>query len=286
MDREKQNWHCLRLEVPQACCEDLSVRCFELGSCGLQTEEKGGKAHLTAYFDAELDIGAILRQLGNSFGEFQLVGVESVEEEDWEAEWRRFFRPVWATSRIVVHPSWIPLEIRPEQIAIVVDPKMAFGTGGHESTQLCLRALEECLRPGDRCLDLGTGSGVLSIAAARLGAGKILAVDVDLRAVENARENLTRNGIDSEQVEVRPGSADPLSDDRFELVLANIQSHILQPLLGAIRGLLVEGGKVLFSGLLAREEQVFCAWVEGAGLRVEKVLAKNDWICVVARRIA
>ena len=247
-------------------------------------------ACLTAYFDAELDIGAIRRQLESFYDKPQAVEMEveekRVEEEDWEAEWRRFFRPVWATSRIVIHPSWIPLEVDSEQIAIVVDPKMAFGSGGHESTQLCLRALEEYLRPGDRCLDLGTGSGVLSIAAVRLGAGKILAVDVDPLAVENALENLARNEIAGEQVEVRLGSVDLLLEDRFELVLANIQSHILHPMLETIRGLLTADGGVLFSGLLAREEQLFCAWVEEAGLRAEKVLAKNDWICVVARRAA
>ena len=151
-----------------------------------------------------------------------------MEERDWEAEWRRFFAPVWATERIVVHPSWIPVELAEGQIAVHIDPKMAFGTGGHESTQLCLQALEHYLRPGARCLDLGTGSGILSIAAALLGAGSVLAVDIDEKAVANARENLAHNRIDSGQVEVRLGSVEAIAERPFDLVLANIQSHVLR----------------------------------------------------------
>jgi len=288
VDTGTQSWHCLQLAIPQSCSEDVSVCCFELGSCGLHTEEEGETTRLIAYFDASLDVEVIRQQLEASLGGLGLaeaeVAVQRVAAQDWEAAWRRFFRPVWATPRIVVHPSWIPVDIDAEQVAVVIDPQMAFGTGGHESTQLCLRGLEACLQPGDCCLDLGTGSGVLAIAAARLGAGRVLALDVEPRAVENARANLARNGIDAGRVEVRQGSVDQVAGEVFELILANIQSHVLRPLLGPARRLLAAGGRALFSGLLAREEQEFCRWVEGAGLRVEAVHAKNSWICVVARK--
>ena len=206
-----------------------------------------------------------------------------MEERDWEVEWRRFFAPVWATERIVVHPSWIPVELAEGQIAVSIDPKMAFGTGGHESTQLCLQALESCLRPGARCLDLGTGSGILSIAATLLGAGSVLAVDIDEQAVANARENLAHNCIGAEQVEVRLGGVEVVVGRPFDLVLANIQSHVLRPLLAPLRGLLAADGRIAFSGLLAREEAAFCRWVTEAQLEVDAILAKEEWICVVAR---
>ncbi len=283
-----RSWHCLRLAVPAACAEDVSVWAYELGSCGLQAEEVGEWTQLSAYFAAEpaRDLAGIRRELTRRLAALGLaspIGTECVEEQDWEAEWRRFFAPVWATERIVVHPSWIPVELAEGQIAVRIDPKMAFGTGGHESTQLCLQALERCLRPGMRCLDLGTGSGILSIAAALLGAGPVLAVDIDEQAVANARENLAHNCIDSEQVEVRLGGVEAVAERPFDLVLANIQSHVLRPLLTPLRGLLAADGRIAFSGLLAREEAAFCRWVTEAKLEVDTILAKGAWICVVAR---
>ena len=288
VNRERQHWHCLRLIVPHAGAEDLSAHCFEQGSCGLQIEEEEDRARLIVYFDAALDLGSILRELERYLEARELVGVEVVteclEEQDWEVEWRRFFGPVWATPRIVVHPSWVPVDVGEDQIAVVIDPEMAFGTGGHESTQLCLQALEAVVQPGDCCLDLGTGSGILAITAVRLGAGHVLAVDLDPRAVENARQNLERNGIATGRVAVRQGSIDSLSDERFDTILANIQSSVLEPMLRSFRGLLRERGRAIFSGLLATEEREFCSRVEAAGLRVEAVPAKNNWICVVARK--
>ena len=284
----KRSWHCLRLEVPAACAEDVSAWAYELGSCGLQAEEVGERTQLSAYFAAEpaRDLAGIRRELTRRLAALGLaspVGTECVEEQDWEAEWRRFFAPVWATERIVVHPSWIPVELAEGQIAVCIDPKMAFGTGGHESTQLCLQALERCLRPGMRCLDLGTGSGILSIATALLGAGPVLAVDIDEQAVANARENLAHNGVGSEQVEVRLGGVEAVAERPFDLVLANIQSHVLRPLLTPLRGLLAADGRIAFSGLLAREEAAFCRWVTEAKLEVDTILAKGAWICVAAR---
>jgi ribosomal protein L11 methyltransferase len=243
---------------------------------------------LSAYFAAEpvRDLAGVRRELMHRLAALGLaspIGTECVEEQDWEAEWRRFFAPVWATERIVIHPSWIPVDITEGQIAVIIDPKMAFGTGAHESTQLCLQALESYLRPGARCLDLGTGSGILSIAAALLGAGPVLALDIDEKAVANARENLAHNRVGSEQVEVRLGGVETVAERAFNLVLANIQSHVLRPLLTPLRGLLAADGRIAFSGLLAREEAAFCRWVTEAKLEVDTILAKEAWICVVAR---
>jgi ribosomal protein L11 methyltransferase len=285
----KKSWYCLHLAIPRSWAEEMGARCYELESCGLQTLDEGEDVHLIVYFDTGTRIEEIrgdVEEFARSLGRAVEVEVGQVEEEDWEAEWRRFFRPIWATDRIVVHPSWIPLEVEPEQVAIVIDPKMAFGTGGHESTRLCLRALEECLCIDDRCLDLGTGSGLLAIAAVRLGARCVLAVDVDPLAVENARENICCNGIEEGRLEVRMGSIEQAGEECYELILANIQSHILRPLIEPVRQRLVSGGRVIFSGLLAREEETFGAWVEGEVLEIDSIHGEGDWICIVAQRSA
>ena len=286
---DKRTWQCLRLEVPAVCSEELGARAHALGSCGLQAEEVGEQTRLSIYFAAEpdFDLATIRHQLELFLVAHDLVippiEADRVEAQDWEEEWRRFFRPVWATPRIVIHPSWIPVETEGEQVSIVIDPKMAFGTGGHESTQLCVQAIDRFLRPQSRCLDLGAGSGILSIAAALLGAESVLAVDVDEVAVHNARENLGRNAIAPERVEVRLGSLDAVGEGPFDMVLANIQSHILRPLLQPICHLLGPEGTVVFSGLLVREAPDFCAWVADAGLQVETTIEKGEWICIVAR---
>lgn len=274
--------------MPQSRAEDISIRCFELGSCGLQVEENGETTYLIAYFDAALNVHEICRDLENHLNLLGLmpvpIGRDHLQERDWGVEWRRFFQPVWATPRIVVHPSWIPVETSGNQIAVVIDPQMAFGTGGHESTRLCLRGLEDNLLPGDRCLDVGTGTGVLAIAAAHLGASRVLAIDTDPKAVQNARQNLARNKVGGEQALVRQATISELSAPGYELIVANLQSHELCPMLAPMRELVVAGGRVLFSGLLQREEDGFCRRVEGAGLCVKAVQSENEWICVTARK--
>ena len=276
--------------MPQSRAEDICCRCFELGSCGLQVEEKGETTYLIAYFEAVFDVRQIGRDLENHLASLGLsglpIGRSHLRERDWEVEWRRYFQPVWATPRIVVHPSWIPVETRGDQIAVVIDPKMAFGTGGHESTRLCLRGLEDNLRPGDRCLDVGTGSGVLAIAAVRLGAAWVQAIDIDPQAVQNARQNLVLNGVGPEQAAVQRATIGELALPGFELILANIQSYVLYPLLVPLREMMVVGGRGLFSGLLMREEEVFCRSLEEAGLCVDAVRAENEWICLTARKEA
>ncbi len=285
----KQSWNCLELEVPQALTDDLATLCFEMGSCGLEVEERGAQAFLRVYFAAESSMANVREAIDYFLAKNELaaigIGSSQVEGEDWEAEWRQFFRPVWATPNIVVHPSWIPVDPG-EGIAVVIDPKMAFGTGGHESTQLCLQALERYMKVGYECLDLGTGSGILSIVAAKLGAGPILALDIDPVAIENAAENIERNDVAVGLVDLRVGSVGSIDTPRrFDLVLANIQCHILEPILADLFALLAPGGLIIFSGLLVKERERFCAAVEEQGLQIEDVLTKNEWICSIARRL-
>lgn len=285
----KQSWHCLELEVPQALVDDLSTLCFEMGSCGLEVDESGAQTLLRVYFTVECpmaDVRAAIADFlsNNALGQVA-VGDSQVEEEDWESEWRNFFRPVWATPNIVVHPSWIPVDPG-ESIAVIIDPKMAFGTGGHESTQLCLQALERYMKPNFECLDLGAGSGILSIVAAKMGAAAVLALDIDPVAVENAEENLRRNDIAVDRVDLRVGSVESIDVERqFELIVANIQSHILEPMLADLHALLAPGARIIFSGLLVKEREAFCAAVEEVGLHTEDVYVKNEWICCIARRL-
>ena len=283
-----RNWHTLTLHSSAEVSEVLSALCFSLGSCGLETDDRGANVQLTVYFSEALDLEDIEDAL-QSFAKAQALSDFNISrgllgEEDWEAEWRRFFRPIWATPNVVIHPSWIPVEAG-DGLAITIDPKMAFGTGGHESTQLCLQALEQYMEKEYRVLDLGTGSGVLSIAAVGWGAAHVTSLDVDSVAVENARENIERNRVEKNRVDVRVGCIDDCTEDAvFDLIVANIQSRILLPILVPICDRLLIGQPAIFSGILSREKEAFCAALSVHGFDLVEVLTKNEWIGIVARR--
>ena len=246
--------------------------------------------HLTVYFSDGVDIDAASRHLREHLAAAGLANTAirsgTEPERDWGREWRRFFKPVWASSTIVVHPSWIRVDTADDQTAIVIDPEMAFGTGGHESTQLCLQAISDLAPEGRSCFDLGTGSGILAIAAALLGAAEVLAVDVDAVALENARHNIEVNlrsrGADA-RIRVAEGSVEVAAGRRFDLVFANLEARLLTPLLSAIRELLRQRSVVLFSGLLRTEREVFEQSLERAGLVSVRSYTRNDWLCCAAQ---
>lgn len=202
-------------------------------------------------------------------------------DEDWAAAWKRGLRPRKLTDRIVVKPTWTEWAAAPGETVIEVDPQMAFGTGEHPTTRSCLRLLDGAVRPGDRVLDVGSGSAVLGIAAARLGADEVVAVEVDADANLNARENLERNGV-AERVRIVEAMADPAmvaALGRFDLVLANILSGVIRPLLPAFHAVLggSSAGRLIVSGILRTEHAEVVRDAEAAGFQVARVDEEDDF---------
>lgn len=201
------------------------------------------------------------------------------EDEDWSREWRQGLAARVVTPRIVTKPSWIDYEATPGQIVIDIDPQMAFGTGEHATTRGCLRLLDGAIRQGDRVLDVGAGSGILSIAAARLGADSVLAVEYDPDANINARENLERNGVE-DKVQIVETLADPeflAGAGQFDLILANILSSVIRPLLPAFRAALRPGGRLIVSGILQGEAEDVDASAVQAGFQVVDEDREEEW---------
>lgn len=289
MEAEARSWHRVAIDVPSGASDEVAALCFEFGSCGVHAEERGEGTRLTVYFEGSADLQGLGRRLRSGLpdglsGEFPMA-LDVEPERDWSEGWRRFYRPQWATERIVVHPPWLPVDTGPGQIAIAIDPAMAFGTGGHESTQLALRALQETGCEDRLCLDVGAGSGVLSIAAILLGARRVTAVDTDPVAVDNARHNLRENlGRDAGRARVCRGSVEAASEEAFHLVVANLESHLVRPLLPAIASSLTAAGAALFSGLVVNERSGFEDWLLAVGLRVDRSWTKGEWLGLRARR--
>lgn len=205
-------------------------------------------------------------------------------EEDWRDSWKRYFRPQRIGRRLLIKPSWATYEVTAADTVIEIDPGMAFGTGQHPTTAMCLRALEERLRPGEAVLDLGTGSGILAIAAARLGAGRVLALDVDPQAVKAARENAARNGV-QDTVEVRAGTLpEGARGERFDLIAANISGVTIERLAVAFADTLKDSGTLIVSGFLEDAVEGLGRAFAAAGLRVNQTEAEGVWRAITAGR--
>jgi ribosomal protein L11 methyltransferase len=203
-----------------------------------------------------------------------------IQEKDWAEAWKAHYAVLHIGARTVIVPVWQAYDPTPDEIVIILDPGMAFGTGTHPTTRLCLAALEGAPVQGARVLDLGTGSGVLSIAAAKEGAASVLAVDVDPIAVEAAQENVAANDI-GELVQVIEGSLERAQGE-YDLVLVNILSKVIVALLEeGLAEAMSPGGWVIASGIIDDEEADVRAAFEARGIAIVERLAERDWVALV-----
>lgn len=216
------------------------------------------------------------------------VEYKEVVDQDWMAAWRKHYRPIPVGERLMILPAW--LEAQDDQrIAIKIDPSMAFGTGTHPTTQLCLALVEKHLQPGQTVIDIGCGSGILSIAAVKLGASRVTAVDIDQAAIRSTRENAALNAV-NDSIESGVGSLEEIGSGYFSLrqanlVLANILAPVIQRLLDeGLVDIISPKGKVVLSGILMEQSDSVQAAAEQRGLRLVERLQSNDWVGLVYQK--
>jgi len=258
---------------------------WDAGATGLEERDAttmdaaaGDGVTLVAHFDEEADaLDAVALVTARFDGRF-VPTVEHIVGDDWRERWKAFFHTTRVGERLVVRPSWETHDAREGDLVIVLDPGQAFGTGTHETTRLVMRELEARVSGGEHVLDVGCGSGILGIAALKLGAARVVAVDVDPIAVRVTDENAEINGVAIEAsttlIEDVPG--------RYPIVLANIRSPILIPMTESLVAHLTPGGVLVLSGLLAEEESEIRA-VYDAHLRFDGVRRDGDWIALAYR---
>ena len=210
------------------------------------------------------------------------VSRQGVREQDWSEYWKQYYKPFRAGKRLVIKPSWENWEKQPGDLIIELDPGMAFGTGTHETTAMCVELIEKHYH-GGRVLDVGTGSGILAIAAARLGATDVLGVGIDPMAVRVARENVEKNGL-SDAIDIREGDlVAGLGDVRCDFAVANILADVIALLAGPLKKHLVPGAQFVCSGILKEREDDVKAVLEKNGYRLFDRLQKGDWVALAAR---
>ncbi len=204
----------------------------------------------------------------------------SLQQEDWENSWKAYYHPINIGSRLTLCPAWEAAGANGRTV-LKLDPGMAFGTGTHETTALCLEVLDEITTPGKTVLDIGCGSGILGIAACLLGAKSALGIDIDPMAVRTANENAKLNGLSGPFTAVE-GDLATKAGGRYDIVVANIIASAITALAPAIPPLLNDNGRFISSGIIAEKEASVCAAIEKAGLQVLAVRRRGGWVCIVA----
>lgn len=207
------------------------------------------------------------------------LNLNGVEQEDWESGWKAYYHALPIGKRLMICPSWE--ETDTDRITMRLDPGMAFGTGTHETTALCLEQLDSLVQGGERVLDIGTGSGILAIGALLLGAKEADGVDIDPVCVRTAGENAALNEV-ADRFTVRIGNLSEQAKGPYQIICANIVANAIKALSPEVPALLAEDGVYLASGIIDEREEEVCEAIRATGLVIHQVYRKNGWVCIKA----
>ena len=245
------------------------------------------KTYITEERDVTDDIKLIkekiegLKEFGIDVGE-AIVELSQVDEEDWANEWKNYYKPTKIGEKIVVKPTWEEYEATDNDLIIELDPGMAFGTGTHETTSMCIRELEKYVKPESKVFDIGCGSGILGIAAAKLGAKEVLAVDLDEVAVKVSKENIELNKVEA-NVTALHGNLMEVVNDKADIVVANIIADIIKILAKDIKNFMKDDAVFISSGIIhAKVDEVKEALVQN-GLEIVHIESLGEWNAIVSK---
>ncbi len=314
-------WNQFRLTTTTEAEDIVSSMLMDLGIEGVQIEDKvpltpadkeqmfvdilpdlpedDGKAYLTFYLGEEADQGSILGKVRKELEEMRSyldVGECTIEESqtedvDWVNNWKQYFHQFYIDDILII-PSWEKVEEKDEDKLIIhIDPGTAFGTGAHETTQLCIRQLKKYVTQGAQVLDVGCGSGILGMLALKLGAGYSVGTDLDPCAIEATNENMEVNGVSKDRYEVMIGNMiddeavrNAVGYEKYDIVAANILADVLVPLTPVAVRHMKKGGIYITSGIIDVKEEVVVRAYEKAGLKVLEVNHQGEWVSVTGQK--
>ena len=253
-------------------------------------EHKGKVAVVKAYFAEEDNIQDVLAYVNERLEELKEMGLdlgeakvdhEKMHEEDWANTWKQYYKPSKVGEKIVVKPIWEEYEAKENELVVDLDPGMAFGTGTHETTRMCIQALERYVKEESTVFDVGCGSGILAIAAAKLGAKLAVRVDLDPVAVESSIENVGYNNLSN--IEILHGNLVEVIDGKADIVVANILAEIICILTDDVKRVLKDGGIFITSGIIHDRVDMVCEKLEATGFEVIEKNRDGEWNCIVAK---
>jgi ribosomal protein L11 methyltransferase len=281
----------VKVVVPEEIADQMSNFLIELGSPGVWINPKGKNLIITGYLSEKskskyikisLDCYlAELKDLGFKTGKSG-IEIRKIERKDWFRDWKKSFEPIFVDTDIVIVPDWNQTSY-PDKTVIRIKPGMAFGTGTHPTTQLCLRALKKYIKSGDRVVDVGCGSGILSILGAKLGASYVWGLDIDQDAIENANENLELNQV-FDLVEINQGTVTASTPpEPFDIAVANLTKKEIVESFNNIRNQVKLTGTLIFSGILKEEEIEMRDFLEKQNIRIVEITHQEEWICFACK---
>lgn len=247
--------------------------------------EASGREQLTAVRDSMAQLKKL--DAAQEYGTLAIT-LENMRDEDWSENWKQFFHPIAVGEKILIQPEWQPEENPNGRTVFCINPGMSFGTGSHISTRFCIEEMEKCLTGGEQILDLGCGSGILSVIGLLLGAENADAVDIDSNAVDAAYDNLKRNHLSRERYHVVAG--DILTDSKlrkqygggkYDIVLANIVADVIIALSGFVKEFMKKDGTFICSGIIAERTDEVAGVLRGNGLKIENIRTDEDWSVIV-----
>lgn len=309
------SWSELSIHTTQEAVEPISNILHEAGAGGVVIEDRNdlvkewdtdfGEVYqlnpddypeegvlMKAYLPVNSFLGETVEEIKEAVNGLMLYDIElgrntitisEVNEEEWATAWKKYYKPVKISERITIIPTWEEYEpVSTDELIVELDPGMAFGTGTHPTTVMCVQAIEKVLEKGDRMIDVGTGSGVLSIAAAKMEAEVVKAYDLDEIAVKSAKLNVKLNGV-QDTVTVKQNNLLDQADDQVDVITANLLAEIILRFIDDARKTLRPGGLFITSGIIkAKKQQVKSELIRG-GFSIEETLEMEDWIAFIAK---
>ena len=309
------NWNEISVSTTTLAVEIISNIFIELGSKGVMIEDPSDfhlqgqdplawdymekevfdfghdDVRVIGYFSSEEDINEKISEIEKRLDYVKSLGFDTgtleiykreVKQENWENEWKKYFNVQKVSDSIVIKPSWEEYTAKEGEKIIDIDPGMAFGTGTHETTRMCINAIEKYMNKGDSLIDIGCGSGILSIAAAHLGAEKVIAVDLDKLAVKVSKENVDLNGF-SNTIDVRYGDLTDVIDEKADVIVANIIADIIAKLSENIADFIKDGGYFISSGIINDKKDFVISKLKENNFDIIEESNDGEWNCIVSK---
>jgi hypothetical protein len=309
------NWNEISVSTTTLAVEIISNIFIELGSKGVMIEDPSDfhlqgqdplawdymekevfdfgheDVRVIGYFSSEEDINEKISEIEKRLDYVKSLELDTgtleifkkeVKQENWENEWKKYFNVQKVSDSIVIKPSWEKYTPKAGEKIIDIDPGMAFGTGTHETTRMCINAIEKYMNKGDSLIDIGCGSGILSIAAVHLGAKKVIAVDLDKLAVKVSKENVDLNGF-SNTIDVRYGDLTDVIDEKADVIVANIIADIIAKLSENIADFMKDGGYFISSGIINDKKDFVISKLKENNFDIIEENNDGEWNCIVSK---
>ncbi|MGO1469090.1 MAG: 50S ribosomal protein L11 methyltransferase [Tissierella sp.] len=262
LSNRKKDWDFLDIDIESLNLDDIKIK---------------------AYFSQADDVNSILSFLKENIEEKELgkITTKEIEDEDYINNWKKYFKTFKIGENIVIKPSWEEYEGKNEDIIIDIDPGMAFGTGTHETTSLCIEALEKYLKNEDIVFDIGCGSGILSIASAKLGAKKVTSIDLDPLCVKVSKENILKNNL-KDKIEVKKGNLLDVLYGEADLIVANIIAEAIITMTDSIRNYLKDGGIFISSGIILEKKDEVLQALKDNSFEIKEIKSQGEWVAIIS----